>query len=65
MTAIYKRILEKKIESGKSWDQIAAEAKIKVASWMTGVPTMTPSNKDLRKMAPVLNTTYQYLKYGK
>ena len=65
MTAIYKRILEKKIESGRDWDLIAAEARIKVASWMTGIPTMTPSDKDLRKLAPVLNTTYQYLKYGR
>lgn len=65
MTALYKRILEAKKASGKTWDQIAAEAKIATGSWMTGLPTSSPSDEDLRKMAPVLNTTYKWLKYGK
>ena len=65
MTPIFKRILEKKKESGFTWDEIAKKAKIKLASWMTGVPTANPTDEDLRKLAPVLNTTYEWLKYGK
>ena len=65
MTLLFSRILEKKKESGKTWDEIAKEAHIKLGSWMTGLPTSKPSDEDLRKMAPVLNTTYEYLKNGK
>lgn len=64
MTAVYKRILEKKMESGKTWDEIAKEAKIRKGSWMTGIPTSSPTDKELKAIAPVLNTTYKYLKYG-
>lgn len=65
MTLLFSRILEKKKESGKTWDQIAKEAHIKLGSWMTGLPTSSPSDEDLRKMALVLNTTYEFLKNGK
>ena len=65
MTPIFKRILEKKKESGLTWDQIAHQAKIKLGSWMTGLPTSNPTDEELRKIATVLNTTYKYLKYGK
>lgn len=65
MSKVYKRVLKCKEKSGKTWDQIAKEAGIPVASWMTGVPTSQPTDAELRKMAPVLNTTYEYLKYGK
>ena len=64
MTKLFERILQKKKESGKTWDQIAKKAHIKLASWMTGLPSMTPSDEDLYRMAPVLNTTYEYLKHG-
>ena len=64
MTPIYKRILQKKKEVHKTWDEIAAEAHIAIASWMTGLPTCQPTDEELRKMAPVLNTTYEWLKYG-
>ncbi len=65
MTKVYKRILKKKKASGLTWDQIADAARIPVASWMTGLPTSTPTDEELKKIAPVLNTTYEYLKYGK
>lgn len=65
MTKIYKRILNCKKEVGLTWDEIAQQAGIKVKSWMTGIPTSSPSDEELRKIAPVLNTTYEYLKYGK
>lgn len=65
MTKVYKRILKMKKEVGKTWDEIAQEAGIPVSSWMTGLPTVQPSDDELRKLAPVLNTTYEYLKYGK
>lgn len=64
MTKVFKRILEKKVESGKTWDEIAKEAKIRLGSWMTGIPTSSPTDKELKAIAPVLNTTYKYLKYG-
>lgn len=64
MTSVYKRILEKKVASGKTWDEIAKEAKIRLGSWMTGIPTSSPTDKELRAIAPVLDTTYKYLKYG-
>lgn len=65
MTDIFQRILQKKTESQKTWDQIAAEAKIGLGSWMTGLPTSQPTDNDLKKLAPVLKTTYEWLKYGK
>lgn len=65
MTPVFKRILEKKKESGLTWDEIAKAAQIPLKSWMTGLPTSKPTDEELRKMAPVFNTTYEYLKYGK
>ena len=65
MTKVFKRILEKKKQSGLTWDEIAKLAHIGVSSWMTGIPTSNPTDDELRKIAPVLNTTYEYLKYGK
>lgn len=64
MTPVYKRIYALKKEKGLSWNQLAKKAGIRVASWMTGLPTSNPSDSDLQKMAPVLDTTYDYLKYG-
>ena len=65
MTDLYKRILQKKKETGLTWDEITKEAQIRLGSWMTGLPTSKPTDEELRKLAPVLNTTYDYLKYGK
>lgn len=64
MTQIYRRILQKKIESGLEWDDIASKAHIRVASWMTGLPTSSPTDAELQAIAPVLNTTYEWLKNG-
>ncbi len=65
MTKVFSRILQKKKESGLTWDEIARSAHIRLGSWMTGLPTSQPTDEELRKMAPVLNTTYEYLKNGK
>ena len=65
MTDLYKRILEKKKEAGLTWDEITKKAQIRLGSWMTGLPTSKPTDEELRKLAPVLNTTYEYLKNGK
>lgn len=62
---VFKRIMQKKIESGLTWDEICKEAEIPLKSWMTGVPVGSPTDKELRAIAPVLNTTYEYLKYGR
>lgn len=64
MTEVYKRCYLKKIESGLSWDEIANLARIGVSSWMTGLPYSNPTDRELKKIAPVLNTTYEYLKFG-
>lgn len=65
MTDLYKRIFDKKKAVGITWDQIAKTAHIRLGTWMTGIPTSKPTDEELRKMAPVLNTTFEFLKYGK
>lgn len=65
MTKVFKRVLEKKKELGYTWEELSNLAKIPLASWMTGIPTMTPTDSELKALAPVLNTTFEYLKYGK
>ena len=64
MTDLFKRILQKKKETGLTWDEIAKTAHIRVASWMTGIPTSKPTDEELQKLAPVLKTTYKWLKTG-
>lgn len=64
MTSVFKRIMAKKVEVQKTWDEIAKEAGIGLKSWMTGVPNSAPSDDELKKIAPVLGTTYEWLKYG-
>lgn len=65
MTPIFKRVFEKKVESKMTWEEIARAAGIGLSSWMTGLPICNPPDDELRKIAPVLNTTYEWLKYGK
>ena len=64
MSEIFKRVLKKKTECKLTWDELAHAAQIGLSSWMTGVPTYNPPDDELRKMAPVLHTTYEWLKYG-
>ena len=65
MDDVFKRVAEKKYEAHKSWDEVAREAGIPLSSWMTGLPTSHPTDAELKKLAPVLNTTFKWLKYGK
>lgn len=65
MTEIFRRIMQKKIESRLEWNEIASNGGIKISSWMTGIPTSNPIDDDIRKIAPVLGTTFEWLKYGK
>lgn len=65
MTEVFRRIMHKKIESRLEWNEIASKGGIKISSWMTGIPTSNPTDDDLRKIAPVLDTTFEWLKYGK
>ena len=65
MTDVFKRINTKKKEAKLTWDEIAKSAHIRLGTWMTGLPTSAPTDDELRKLAPVLNTTYEYLKEGK
>lgn len=64
MQEVFRRVLEKKIESKKTWNEIAREAHIGLASWMCGVPYAHPSDGELKKIAPALGTTFEYLKHG-
>lgn len=65
MTEVFERVLKKKEESGLTWSKICKKSKIPMSSWMTGAPCFSPTDEELKKIAPVLNTTYEYLKYGK
>ena len=65
MTQEFKRILQRKEAIGLTWDEIALVAGIPVSSWMTGVPTSVPSDDEMEKLAPILNTTFGYLKHGR
>lgn len=61
---VYKRINEKRIEAGLTWNQLASKAGIKVSTWMTGLMISHPKDDEIRKIAPVVNSTYVYLRYG-
>ena len=65
MSEMYRRIMAKKKEAGLTWDEITHMAHIRLGTWMTGLPTSKPTDEELKKLAPVLNTTYEYLKNGK
>lgn len=65
MTDIFMRIIKHKEKSCLSWNELAEKADIAITSWMTGIPTSSPSNEELRRLAPLLGTTYDYLKYGR
>lgn len=64
MESVFSRVIKKKSESKLTWNEIARKAHIGLSSWMCGVPYAKPSDKELRKIAPVLNTTFEYLKFG-
>lgn len=61
---VYKRINEKRKEAGLSWSQLAKKAGIPMSSWMTGIIATHPTEEEVRKIAPVVNSTYEYLRYG-
>lgn len=65
MTEVFMRIMKFKEKSGLSWNDLAQKADIPVASWMTGIPTSNPTDAELKSLAAVLNTTFNFLKYGK
>lgn len=65
MTGVYKRVLMKKEAKGMTWNELAEAAGIPVATWMTGLPSSEPTDDELRRIAPVLDTTYKYLKNGR
>lgn len=65
MTDLFKRIFAKKKEAKMTWDEIAKTAHIRLGTWMTGLPTSKPNDEELKRLAPLLHTTYEYLKYGK
>ncbi len=62
--SVYKRINEERKKCGLTWNQLARQAGIKVGTWMTGLPISHPTEEEVRKIAPVVNSTYVYLRYG-
>lgn len=61
---VYKRIDKKRKQAGLTWRQLAKKAGIKEKSWMTGLPISHPAEEEIRKIAPVVNSTYTWLRYG-
>lgn len=61
---VYKRIDKKRKQAGLTWSQLAKKAGIKEKSWMTGLPISHPTEEEIRKIAPVVNSTYTWLRYG-
>ena len=64
MTDLFKRIMKKKIEAKLTWDEVCQKAHIRLGSWMTGLPAGKPTDGEIKKLADVFGTTYEYLKYG-
>lgn len=63
-TNVYKRINEKRKEKNLSWNELAKEAGIKVKTWMTGLVISHPTEDEVRAIAPVVDSTYTWLRYG-
>ncbi|MBP5176659.1 MAG: helix-turn-helix transcriptional regulator [Treponema sp.] len=64
MNDAFKRVAEKKIELGITWEELARKARIGMSSWMCGVPYAKPKDEELKRIAPVLGVTFEYLKNG-
>ena len=69
-TAFYKRVEQKgreKYDGKLPWRYLAKDANIKVATWMMDARSCTmcnPSKEDIRKVAEVLEVSYEWLLYG-
>lgn len=61
---VYQRINAKRVEAGLTWSKLAKLAGIKMKTWMTGLPISHPTDEEIHKIAPVVNSTYEYLRYG-
>lgn len=61
---VYKRINTARKSVGLSWNELADAAGIPVSSWMVGLNITHPSDDEIRAIAPVVNSTYEYLRYG-
>lgn len=61
---IYRRMRDLLIEKKMTWNELCAEAHVPMGSWCFGVPYDQPSDDELRRIAPVLDTTYEWLRYG-
>lgn len=61
---VYKRIDKARKAEGLTWNQLAKKAGIKVKTWMTGLVISHPTEEEIRLIAPVVHSTYTYLRYG-
>jgi transcriptional regulator with XRE-family HTH domain len=63
-TNVYKRINAKRIEANLTWRELCSKSGVRMSTWMTGLPISHPTDEEIRKIAPVVNSTYAYLRYG-
>lgn len=64
MTALFKRIFDLKVERGLRWEEVAKGAKIRMGSWMCGIPVGKPTDEELRKLADFFGVGFERLKNG-
>lgn len=61
---VYRRIEEERVRCGLTWNKLARQAGVPMSTWMTGLPIAHPTDEEVRKIAPVVRSTYMYLRYG-
>ena len=64
MNEVIRRILQLKVQSKKSWDEIVRTTKIRLATWMIGKPIGGPTDDEIHRLADYFNVSYKWLKYG-
>lgn len=63
--AVCNRIDEKRIEAGLTWNELSKRSRVPVSMWMMGLTFLThPTEDEIRRIAPVVNSTYAYLRFG-
>jgi len=52
-------------EKGYTWDKVCRGIPIPMKTWMSGIPTEQPTEKEIELIAKFLNVSYDYLMYGR
>jgi len=53
-----------KVQNNLEWEDICKGAKIRMKSWMTGIPGQKPTDEEVHKLADFLHSTFEWIKYG-